>query len=373
MCWCLGMIVWWQTRHFNFDAQGRPVVYLSFRRDGVYKSYAPGIDRVTGRPKYQITLDRVAWLSNLARQPVREVDPAVDSNWFDPNSGEPNLWYVETGTNQWQFFNRPMFHPQLGVEARPITPALMKCWQAEHNRQVAAAEALRRQQEAEARAAAEKTERQEREQAEQKRQTDLRIRAEAEAVAKLEASRRAQEEQLAAAQKNSLTNTDGHKLSSLGAEARQRGTAASLPLPKSVEHKRRRVWRTTTAPVVKVVELPFVVVGSIFKGLVGSVCASHERIITVDAPTPPVVYTFPPPPPPIHTYYSTPRICTVSRPSTGHYYSPVIRSPTVPAWSHPPRVDYVRQSINWAPPARPIAVGPVWHVRNIQCARRNPR
>ncbi|MBU6411176.1 MAG: hypothetical protein KGR98_12385, partial [Verrucomicrobia bacterium] len=24
----LGVAVWWQTRHFNFDAQGRPVVYL---------------------------------------------------------------------------------------------------------------------------------------------------------------------------------------------------------------------------------------------------------------------------------------------------------------------------------------------------------
>src|SRR5581483_11341974 len=87
----VALLVWCQTRHFNFDAKGRPVVYLSFRRDGVHKSYSPGIDRVTGRPKYQATLDRVLWLSELAQQPVRLVNPAVETNWFDPNSGEPNL------------------------------------------------------------------------------------------------------------------------------------------------------------------------------------------------------------------------------------------------------------------------------------------
>jgi len=152
----LGVAVWWHTRHFNFDAKGRPVVYLSFRRDGAHKSYSPGIDRVTGRAKYQATVDRVLWLSDLARQPVRQVDPAVQTDWFDANSGEPNLWYVEVGANEWRFFNRPHFHQQLRVEVLPITPELMARWQAEHDRQVAKAEALQRQREAEAKAAAER-------------------------------------------------------------------------------------------------------------------------------------------------------------------------------------------------------------------------
>ena len=71
----VGLVVWWHTRHFNFDSQGRPVLYLSFRRNGACKSYSPGLDRVTGRPKYEATVDRVAWLSELASQPVRVRTP----------------------------------------------------------------------------------------------------------------------------------------------------------------------------------------------------------------------------------------------------------------------------------------------------------
>ena len=178
----VGVAVWWNTRHFNFDAKGRPVVYLSFRRDGAHKSYSPGIDRVTGRAKYQATVDRVLWLSDLARQPVRQVDPAVETNWFDANSGEPNLWYVEVGTNEWRFFNRPHFHQQLRVEVLPITPELMARWQAGHDHQVAEAEALQRQHEAEAKAAAER-EHQRQESAQREHEAAL-------ARAKLEEARR---------------------------------------------------------------------------------------------------------------------------------------------------------------------------------------
>ena len=195
----VGLEVWWHTRHFNFDSQGRPVLYLSFRRDGACKSYSPGLDRITGRPKYEATVDRVAWLSELASQPVRVVDPAVETNWFDANSGEPNLWYVETNTNQWQFFNRPHFHQQLRVEVMPITPEVMAQWQAEQNRQATAADALRQQRAAEAKAEAEKKERQEQNLAEQRRQADLAIRAEAEARARLEGERQQRENEAKAA------------------------------------------------------------------------------------------------------------------------------------------------------------------------------
>jgi len=152
----VGVVAWVRTQHFNFDANGRPIVYLSFRRDGVHKSYRPGIDRVTGRPKVQITVGRAAWLSDLARQPVRMVDPAVETNWFDANTGEPNLWCVELGSNQWQFFNRPHFHQQLQVEAQPITLEIMKRWRAEYDRRRAIEEAARRRREEEAKVRAQK-------------------------------------------------------------------------------------------------------------------------------------------------------------------------------------------------------------------------
>lgn len=278
----LGVVVWWQTRHFNFDAQGRSVVYLSFRRDGVHKSYSPGIDRVTGRPKCEVTLNRVAWLSALAKQPVCQVDPAVDTNWFDPNSGQPNLWYVQTGTNQWEFFNRPMFHPQLGVEAQPITPALMKRWQKVHDRQVAAAQALERQHAAEAKAVEEKREQEER--AERKRQADLRIRAEAEVLAHLEAERHEQDKQVR------RTNTVAKATTISDTTAPPRG---------ATEHRERHSRARFFEPVVDVVKIPFHIVGSILTGLTEpNVETTWSEVPVHITPMPTYhIVTLPPPPP----------------------------------------------------------------------------
>ena len=184
----LGVVTWWHTRHFNFDAKGRPVVFLSFRRDGVHKSYSSGIDRVTGRPKYEASLDRVLWLSELAKQPVRDVDPAVEHNWFDANSGEPNLWYAETGTNQCQFYNRPHFHQQLRIEVSPITPELMARWQIEHNRRESEAKAVRIQQDAAAKVLAEEVERSRKDN--EQIELEARQRQEAEEAAKREIKQR---------------------------------------------------------------------------------------------------------------------------------------------------------------------------------------
>ncbi|MGZ4971633.1 MAG: hypothetical protein ACXWDN_02650, partial [Limisphaerales bacterium] len=192
----LAVTVWWHTRHFNFDSNGNPIVYVSFDRDGVRKSYSDGIDRVTGRPKYQITVERVAWLSKLAQQEVREVDPATDRNWFDPNSGEPNFWYVQTCTNQWQFFNRPMFHPQLRVMASPVTPELMGQWSIEHQRLEAIKEAVRRREEVERKAAADRAENEKRIRAEQARLAFERHKAE---LAAAEAERQRKETEAKAA------------------------------------------------------------------------------------------------------------------------------------------------------------------------------
>ena len=148
----LGVFAWVRTQHFNFDAQGRPVVYLSFQRDGVRKSYYPGFDPVSGRLKQPVSPDRAAWMTELVHQPVRLMNPVVDTNWFDANSGEPNLWFLVTGPGQWQFFNRPHFHQQLQVEVQPITREIMAQWQADQNRLAneAVTEHLRAEKEARA-------------------------------------------------------------------------------------------------------------------------------------------------------------------------------------------------------------------------------
>ena len=243
----LGVAVWWNTRHFNFDAKNRPVVYLSFRRDGAHKSYSPGVDRVTGRAKYQVTADRVLWLSDLARQPVRQVDPAVETNWFDANSGEPNLWYVEVGTNEWRFFNRPHFHQQLRVEVLPITPELMARWQVEHDRQVAKAEALQRQREAEAKAAAER-EHQQQESAQREHEAAL-------ARAKLEEASRSAEQN---AREAAAEVARRQRLHEAGEALTPVPQAATSAMPPQSRVAPTFAWQTPQSPTRPAANVPAV-------------------------------------------------------------------------------------------------------------------
>ena len=223
----VGIYAWVGTQHFNFDAQGRPVVYLSFHRDGVRKSFYPGIDRVTGRPKEAVSPDRAVWLTELVRQPVRVVNPAVETNWFDANSGEPNLWFVELAPGQWQFFNRPHFHQQIKVEVQPVTPEFMAQWQAEQARLAAEAAAERLRTEAQARALAEKKEREEQLRVERRRLAEIAAKAEAEAKVRAEAELRARESQLLREQVN----------------ARQRQQAADEAARLTLEHQQKGVER----------------------------------------------------------------------------------------------------------------------------------
>ena len=283
----LAIAVWWNTRHFNFDAKGRSVVYLSFRRDGTHKSYSPGTDRVTGRPKYEATVDRIQWLSELARQPVREVAPAGQTNWFDANSGEPNLWFVQLATNRWQFFNRPHFHQQLRIEVSPVTPELMAQWQAEHNRQTAAV----------ARAAAEKEKREEQERAEQRRQADLRTRAEAEAAARLEAERREREAQLARDQEKRPATELATKEAPRPAAAPPVAPGPTYnwqtPRPSTIESPRWTVvppqsqpgWVQVriVEPVGSIVSIPFQIVGSVFGGVARPAGGRRVQFVTISA------------------------------------------------------------------------------------------
>lgn len=184
----VGGIAWWQTRQFNFDERGRPIVYVSFRSGGIHKSYTAGIDRVTGRSMSPITGDRLPWLEALARGPVQVINPAMTTNWFDPDSGYPRLWYVEVCSNRWEFFNRPVFHPRLQVEALPITRELMAAWEDQQQRASVREQAERQRRDEEALAKARLTERfRAREQAE--RDAMLRQRQAADAAARVEAER----------------------------------------------------------------------------------------------------------------------------------------------------------------------------------------
>jgi len=59
--------------------------------------------------------------------PFRKVDPsAVD--WFDPNTGDPQVWYYQLPNGEFEFYSRPGFHPFTKDPLKPVTKNLYQTW-----------------------------------------------------------------------------------------------------------------------------------------------------------------------------------------------------------------------------------------------------
>ena len=128
----------------------------------VAKSHYRGLVRVklrdevlSGSPGHQ-TLDVSADVtvcqpkpdSMLAadRLPPQVVDPDK-SNWFNPNTGEPQLWYWMGADNTYIFFDKAGFDPNTGDPLKRVDRAFQRDWKAlMAKRRKAASDLLDRQQ-----------------------------------------------------------------------------------------------------------------------------------------------------------------------------------------------------------------------------------
>jgi hypothetical protein len=118
------------SRDTYFGAtSGTAMKYYAITPEGVRFFDTPGTD-----PKYGIALRPVdsTTMVNLKRAelgqaPTRIILPLVDSTqFFDPITGDPRIWYHDEPTGDIELFTAPGVHPAYGVALRPVTPDVVR-------------------------------------------------------------------------------------------------------------------------------------------------------------------------------------------------------------------------------------------------------
>jgi len=100
--------------------------------EGIRFFDSPGYD-----PKYGIKLKPVTpeLMENYQKkmtglQPKRVKIKSIENfEFFDPITGEPKVWYYKNKENQYEFFDRPGFHPVYNVELKPVIPEVVQDYQ----------------------------------------------------------------------------------------------------------------------------------------------------------------------------------------------------------------------------------------------------
>ena len=113
-------------------------VYFGFREGKVLKWYAitpEGVrffDRAGVEPNYGISLKPVTPevirnLKVIEKGDFRTIDPARVA-WFNPITGDPQLWYYQYPDRTIEFYNKPGYHPFMNEPLQPVTKEIYVQW-----------------------------------------------------------------------------------------------------------------------------------------------------------------------------------------------------------------------------------------------------
>jgi TPR repeat protein len=96
-------------------------------------------------PKQEF-LDQLAKARALKNRKVpTAVDPSI-TEWFDPKTGQPRLWYSQPKGRSAEFFDAEGFHPKTGTKLQPVTGKFYDEWKG--RREQEKREALQREERA---------------------------------------------------------------------------------------------------------------------------------------------------------------------------------------------------------------------------------
>jgi hypothetical protein len=121
---------------FFFDPlSGQARAWYWQRGDGRYEFYdSPGYHPQTGDKLQVATRDIIDDWQTKRKDPVRmpnRVKITTETVFFDPLSGNSNLWYWRRDKGDYEFFDGPGFHPQNGQALQSFTREILKQYQQE--------------------------------------------------------------------------------------------------------------------------------------------------------------------------------------------------------------------------------------------------
>jgi hypothetical protein len=102
---------------FRFS-DGKPMKWAAITNEGIKYYASPGFGP-DGQRLVEVTPETLKKLKSWDK-PLSRVDPD-GVTWFNPNTGQPEIYYVETSSGDYEFFNRWGHHPQTGAELKPVS------------------------------------------------------------------------------------------------------------------------------------------------------------------------------------------------------------------------------------------------------------
>ncbi len=120
------------TREVFAEWQNRPRCYV-ITREGVRYGDKPGLDLATGRQCRQVTAQILERLREYEKGKRPKKIAAGEPTFFNPATGEANVWYYKNKRGNIEIFDLMGFDPQTGEELLPVTKEVAELWTVQKN------------------------------------------------------------------------------------------------------------------------------------------------------------------------------------------------------------------------------------------------
>jgi hypothetical protein len=122
----LGLYYFTKDIHFSFS-QGKVLKWYALTPDGVKYFDRPGVEPVYGITLKPVTPRVIRNLKLLERGEFKPVDP-TNTPFFNPITGEPQVWYYRYPDKTFDFFDKPGYHPITGEALKPVSKEIYFEW-----------------------------------------------------------------------------------------------------------------------------------------------------------------------------------------------------------------------------------------------------
>ncbi|GAB4534729.1 MAG: hypothetical protein Fur0020_01570 [Thermodesulfovibrionia bacterium] len=135
----IGLYHFTRDSYFAFS-EGKVLKWYALTPDGVRFFDGPGTNPVYGIPLKPVTPDVIRNLKLLQKGEFRPVNPDT-VQFFNPITGEVQVWYYQYPDGSLEFYNKPGYHPITGEPLKPVTKQIYFEWKERTNQKAKSTEA----------------------------------------------------------------------------------------------------------------------------------------------------------------------------------------------------------------------------------------
>jgi len=116
------------TKEMSFAfSGGAPQKWYALTPEGVKFYDRPGVDTTYGIPLKPVTPEVIRKLKLLQQGEFKPIDPSR-ATFFNPITGEAQVWYYKYPDGSLEFYDKPGFHPVTGTPLQPVTQEVYFEW-----------------------------------------------------------------------------------------------------------------------------------------------------------------------------------------------------------------------------------------------------